>query len=159
MRASRLASGEHLSMRRYGIAVSASAHVSRHATIGVLHCTIGVPILLHMALVQALRALLVLLALLAIVPTQTGGALAVDDLGVTAADDAAASTLQERGHKQSPAKPSHHASFAAPDDGTPAGVLLPDWPPSPLSTLPRMTTESTIESAAGTRLERPPKSA
>ena len=128
------------------------------ATIGVLHRSIGAPILPSMPLVKALRALLVLLALFAIVPTQTGGALAIDELGLCATKDCGFGVVGDQAHKQSPAKPSHHASFAAPDDGTPAGALLPDWPSSPLSTLPRMTTAPALESAAGTRLERPPKS-
>ena len=112
-----------------------------------------------MPLVKALRALLVLLALFAIVPTQTGGALAIDDLGFTAAEDRGAPGIQELGHKQNPAKPAKHATFAAPDDGTAAGAILPDWPLPVRSTLPLMRVIDAVASTTSTRLERPPKSA
>ena len=118
----------------------------------------GVPILRVMPLVQAFRVLLVLLALFAVVPTQTGGALAVDELGLTAADTSDRPSITDHGPQKNPVKPAHHASFAAPDDGTAAGAALPDWPATDVPALPFARIAADPESATGTRLDRPPKS-
>jgi hypothetical protein len=108
-----------------------------------------------MPLVKALRALLLLVAFLAVVPAQAGGALAMDDIGFSASSKALL-TNAARDDNRSAHCP--RANFVAPDDGTTSACTVKVVPPATLVSKSPAIDAPVAAPAPGMRLERPPKS-